>query len=141
MMRSGGMQRARGFTLVEVIVATVVAALCLSALSSVFSGNMRSAVVASELSRASTLAQSLLASAGVEKPLTDGVEAGNAEGDLNWTRTVSEEAADDAEIATRPPLLLKRVTVRVQVGADTTFAAARAVELSTLRAIPRPPTL
>ncbi len=132
------MQRARGFTLVEVIVAIVIAALCFSALAGVFSGGARSAIAVSELGRASSLAQSLLASAGIEKPLADGVESGTSADGLNWTVTVSEEAADGEDGPIKPTLVLKRVSVRVVVPNLAQPDRARFFELTGLRATPRP---
>lgn len=140
---SHGARHARGFTLVEVIVAVVIAAVALSALAGVFGGGARAAATASELTRASALAQGLLASAGVEKPLTDGVESGATNDGLRWTVTVTDESTEGDDSGTtaspiRPPLLLKRVTARVVVANDTQPDRGRVVELSTLRAIPRP---
>jgi general secretion pathway protein I len=129
---------ARGFTLVEVIVAIVIAALCFSALAGVFSGGMRTAATASELARASTLAQSLLATAGIERPLADGVESGTSADGLNWSVTVSEESTESEEGPIKPVLMLKRVTARVVVPNDAQPDRARSFELSTLRAAPRP---
>ncbi|TAG06245.1 MAG: type II secretion system protein [Betaproteobacteria bacterium] len=131
-----------GFTLIEVIVAVVIAAMCLTALAGVFSGGTRAAGIAADLSRASTLAQSLLSGAGIEKPLTDGVESG-AEGEsLTWTVTVIDEPTEDSDNPIRPPYLLKRVTAKVIVGSTASrnsTDAQRSVELTTLRAVPRPP--
>jgi general secretion pathway protein I len=128
-----------GFTLVEVIVAIVIAALCFSALSGVFSGGMRVSVATSELARASTLAQSLIATAGLDKPLVDGVESGTSADGMNWTLTVSEEANDaDDGSPIKPTLALKRLSARVVVPNEAQPDRARAFELSTLRAVPRP---
>ena len=49
-------QHVGGFTLLEVIVAIVIAALCLSALAQVFATGMRSASITSDYTRAMTLA-------------------------------------------------------------------------------------
>ena len=65
-MTQAPQRQAGGFTLLEVIVAVVIAALCLSALAQVFATGVRAAGAASDYTRAVTLAQSLLASAGVE---------------------------------------------------------------------------
>ena len=75
-MTQAPQRQAGGFTLLEVIVAVVIAALCLSALAQVFATGVRAAGAASDYTRAVTLAQSLLASAGVEKPLEEGAESG-----------------------------------------------------------------
>lgn len=134
---------ARGFTLVEVIVAVVIAAVALSALAGVFGGGARAAAAASELTRANAYAESLLASAGVEKPLADGTESGSTADGLRWTMTVADESTEGDDSGStaspiRPSLLLKRVSVRVAVANDVQPERARAIELSTLRAVPRP---
>lgn len=132
-------RQAGGFTLLEVIVAVVIAALCLSALAQVFATGVRAAGAASDYTRAVTLAQSLLASAGVEKPLEEGAESGTtADGKLTWTLTVTQEPTDDADALIRPPLELKRLIARVStVEADAAVSRPRVVELSTLMAVPR----
>jgi prepilin-type N-terminal cleavage/methylation domain-containing protein len=131
-----------GFTLIEVIVAVVIAAMCLTALAGVFSSGTRAAGIAADLSRASTLAQSLLAGAGLEKPLTEGVESGASGESLTWTVSVSDEPTEDSDNPIRPPYLLKRVTAKVVAGSTASRGSTdtqRSVELTTLRAVPRPP--
>jgi prepilin-type N-terminal cleavage/methylation domain-containing protein len=135
--RAGSKPLSSGFTLIEVIVAVVVAAMCLTALAGVFSGGTRAAGVAAELSRASTLAQSLIASAGVDKPLVDGSESGTTSDNLSWTITVTDEPTEDSDNPVRPPLLLKRVTAKVVVANGSSPERARFFELTTLRATPR----
>ena len=104
-MNRTSQRKARGFTLLEVIVAVVIAALCLSALAQVFATGVRAAGTASDYTRAVTLAQSLLAGAGVEKALEDGAEGGTtADGKLAWTLTVTQEPTEDADAPVRPPL-------------------------------------
>ncbi|HOB01234.1 MAG TPA: prepilin-type N-terminal cleavage/methylation domain-containing protein [Casimicrobium huifangae] len=139
-MNRTSQRKARGFTLLEVIVAVIIAALCLSALAQVFATGVRAAGTASDYTRAVTLAQSLLAGAGVEKALEDGAEGGTtADGKLAWTLTVTQEPTEDADALVRPPLELKRVIARVStVEADASVTRPRVVELSTLLAVPRP---
>lgn len=130
----------RGFTLLEVIVAVVIAALCLAALSQVFATGVRAASTSSDYMRAMTLAQSLLAGVGVEKAASDGSESGtSSDGRLTWTVTISTEPTDEAENPIRPPLELKRVIARVvAVGAnDAPGSRGRTVELVTLLAVAR----
>ena len=129
-----------GFTLLEVIVAIVIAALCLSALAQVFATGMRSASVSSDYTRAMTMAQGLLATAGIEKTLSDGAESGTSpDGRLTWTLTVAPEPTEDAENPVRPPLELKRLVARVViVNPDQTWSNnTRSFELTTLLAVPR----
>jgi prepilin-type N-terminal cleavage/methylation domain-containing protein len=131
----------RGFTLLEVIVAVVIAALCLSALSQVFATGVRSASASSDYTRAMTLAQGLLAGAGLEKTMVDGTESGvSGDGRLQWWLTVAPEPVDDAEALIKPPLELKRLVARVVVSnpGDLPGTKQRNVELTTLLAVPRP---
>lgn len=130
----------RGFTLLEVIVAVVIAALCLAALSQVFATGVRAASTSSDYMRAMTLAQSLLAAVGVEKAASDGSESGTtSDGRLTWTVSVAPEPTDEAENPLKPPLELKRVIARVvAAGAnDAPGNRGRTVELVTLLAVPR----
>ena len=130
----------RGFTLLEVIVAVVIAALCLAALSQVFATGVRAAGTSSDYMRAMTLAQSLLAGVGVEKAVSDGTESGaSSDGRLTWTVTVASEPTDEAENPIRPPLELKRVIARVVAASpgDVTSNRGHTVELVTLLAVPR----
>jgi general secretion pathway protein I len=130
----------QGFTLLEVIVAVVIAALCLGALSQVFATGVRAAGTSSDYMRAMTLAQSLLAGVGVEKATSDGSESGtSSDGRLTWTVTISPEPTDEAENPILPPLELKRVIARVVAagGNDAPGNRGRTVELVTLLAVPR----
>jgi prepilin-type N-terminal cleavage/methylation domain-containing protein len=130
----------QGFTLLEVIVAVVIAALCLGALSQVFATGVRAASTSSDYMRAMTLAQSLLSGVGVEKATSDGSESGtSSDGRLTWTVTISPEPTDDAENPIKPPLELKRVVARVVAGSanDAPGNRGRTVELVTLLAVPR----
>ena len=130
----------QGFTLLEVIVAVVIAALCLAALSQVFATGVRAASTSSDYMRAMTLAQSLLAGVGVEKATSDGSESGtSSDGRLTWTVTISPEPTDEAENPLKPPLELKRVIARVVAGSanDAPGNRGRTVELVTLLAVPR----
>ena len=131
---------AAGFTLVEVIVAIIIAAVCLTALSQVFATGVRSASISADYSKAVTLAESLLASAGIERALSDGAESGNSpDGTLVWTLQTSTEPSADSDNVIKPPYELKRLlaTVTVVDAQRAPGAKPRVVELSTLRAVPR----
>jgi general secretion pathway protein I len=133
-------QPQHGFTLLEVIVAVIIAALCIAALSQVFATGVRAAGTSSDYMRAMTLAQSLLSGVGVEKSVSDGSESGaTSDGRLTWTVTIDSEPTDEAENPIRPPLELKRVIARVVAGNpdDLSGRSGRTVELVTLVAVPR----
>lgn len=68
-----------GFSLLEILVAFAVLALTLGVLLRIFGGGTRTAQTIDEYTRALSIAESLLAAAGVETPL----EEGETEGDLN----------------------------------------------------------
>lgn len=130
-----------GFTLLEVIVAVVIAALCLSALSQVFATGVRSASASGDYMRAMSLAQGLLAGAGIEKALSDGSESGvSSDGRLQWSLTVAAEPVEEGDALIKPPLELKRLVARVAVSnpGDLPGAKQHTVELTTLLAVPRP---
>ena len=132
--------RESGFTLLEVIVAVVIVALCLSALSQVFGAGVRSASASSDYMRAMTLAQGLLAGAGIEKPLVDGSESGvSNDGRLQWSLSVAAEPVEEGDALIKPPLDLKRLVARVAVSnpGDLPGTKQRNVEITTLLAVPR----
>jgi len=78
-----------GFSLLEVLVAFAVLALCLGVLLRIFSGDGRLAGMAEEHARAVVLAQSLLAKAGAETPLGLGVTGGDIDEDYRWEMRVT----------------------------------------------------
>ncbi|MET0290343.1 MAG: prepilin-type N-terminal cleavage/methylation domain-containing protein [Pseudoxanthomonas sp.] len=72
--------RQRGFTLIEVIVATALLALGLTLLLGSLTGAVRQVRGAEDAGRVSLHAQSLLAQVGIGTPLQPGVQEGNWEG-------------------------------------------------------------
>lgn len=78
-----------GFSLLEVLVAFSILALSLGVLLRIFGGNGRLAGLAEEHTRAVVLAESLLANAGMEKPLQPGEFSGEIDNQYSWVMRVT----------------------------------------------------
>lgn len=74
-----------GFSLLEVLVAFSILALSLGVLMQIFSGSLRNVDVSRDQAQAVVIAQSLLASAGVEAPLAAGESAGTLDDRFRWS--------------------------------------------------------
>ena len=121
-------------TLIEVLVAFVVLSTTMAVVMQIFSGGMRNAQLSDGYTRAVFLAESKLASVGIEQPIVTGETTGEVGVDLKWRQMI--EPHDDGGAADNYllPARLFRVTIRV------TWAGGRndrQVELSTLRLGPR----
>lgn len=75
---------ARGFSLLEVLVAFVILALVLGTLMEIFSGGLRNVGLAGEYQRAVLLGQSKLAAVGIESPLAEGESQGEFDPTYRW---------------------------------------------------------
>lgn len=127
----------RGFSLLEVLVAFIILSLALSVLMRIFSGGLGNIGAAEHYSRAVAIAESQLAAAGVESPLTEGEYTGEAENGYTWRTSMQRYDA-----GTQPlegvvlPVDLYRVEVTVNW--DNTATIPRTLRLVTLRVAPRP---
>jgi general secretion pathway protein I len=92
-----GRRSAAGFTLIEVVVAFVLLSAVLVTVIEIFSTGMARASELEHYSRALVIAQSHLASAGVEEPLAVGEKMGESEDrQYRWTLSVQRSAEGDA---------------------------------------------
>ena len=136
-LRAGESHRRRaagGFSLLEVLVAFAILVISLGALLRVFGGGMRAAALAEEYSRAAILAESKLASMGVEEPLTEGSREGEFDDTYRWRSLVAEYPVETptSQIVVSAVKLLE-VTVEVNWSSGV---KRRAITLSTLRLLP-----
>jgi general secretion pathway protein I len=88
-VRGGGRMSARGFSLLEVLVAFVILSLVGTALFRLFSGALSNVSAADDYSRAVLIAESALTGAAAVQPLREATESGSQdEGRIEWTTRV-----------------------------------------------------
>jgi len=129
-------QACRGFSLLEVLVAFIILALALGVLMRIFSGGLGNIGAAEHYSRAVAIAESKLVAAGVESPLTEGENTGEAEPGYTWRTSVQRYEAGAQPIEAALPVDLYQVEVSVTW--DATATQPRSLRFVTLRAAPRP---
>lgn len=115
-------RRAAGFTLIEVVVAFLLLSIVMATGFELFTTGMRRAADLEERAQALVVAQSRLASAGVEQQLKEGVASGQTDdGKYQWTLTIarSEEGTADPTQPIQTAYGLYRIDVVVKWrGAD-----------------------
>ncbi|CAN5495328.1 N/A [soil metagenome] len=87
-MISSKSRRNRGFSLLEVLVAFVILGLVLGSLMNIFSGGLRNVGRSGEYQRAVLLAQSKLASVGIETPLKESESNGEFDSTFRWQTSI-----------------------------------------------------
>lgn len=127
--------RCRGFTLLEVLIAFTILTMALGALFEVFGGGLRSVGLSERYSRAALVAESRLASLGVESGLRVGELGGAVDDILHWRAVVEPYAAPDAVDYARLPVAPLLITVEVFWDEG---ARRRSVSLSSLKLAVRP---
>lgn len=133
-----GVGRARGFTLIEVLVAFAILALALGVLLQVFSGGLKNARVSQAYTTAALLAESKLAAVGAEEPLAEGQSAGRFDDRFQWRVDVRPyEEAGGSSAADPDAWPVSAFEVAVTVSWDE-GDEERSVSLSTLRLAAKP---
>ena len=104
-----------GFTILEVLVAFLVAALLLAVILSGFSTGLSSLARADSMSQAALVAQSRIAELGVVEPLQEGQVSGRDDqhGDYRWQINVQPFAWDYADATAQQGSTLYKVDVEV----------------------------
>jgi general secretion pathway protein I len=122
---------ARGFSLLEVLVAFAILAICLGVLLQIFQRAMTTTAVSGEYSRIVALAEAKLASVGADFPLEEGVHTGEPEDGMDWIVSIEPYQpegwlGEDLELSSQPYLV-------TAVASLPTIGGARQVRLRTLR--------
>ena len=122
--------RQSGYTLIEVLVAFLILALALTVLLRIFSGGLRNVSVSSDYATATLIAESRLAAAGIDLPLTPGENSGTEGERFEWKVSVQDYDPWPGYRSAAKGVDAYRVTVTVEwPHGDNT----RSVGLSTVR--------
>ncbi|MBE0623368.1 MAG: prepilin-type N-terminal cleavage/methylation domain-containing protein [Burkholderiales bacterium] len=134
--------RARGFSLLEVLVAFVILVLALAVIMRIFSQGMSRVGESENYARAVMLAESKLAQLGAGIPLEEGELSGESEDALHWQVRLAGYEADQPVAAragepARAVLPVRLLQVEVQVSWDGDQSGPRSIRQVTLRLAPR----
>jgi general secretion pathway protein I len=116
----------RGFSLLEVLVAFTLLAVSMGVMMQALSSNSRGLTLAAQHSHAATLAESLIAEAGVSIPLEASVTEGVTEPGYEWRLNIQENPLETGVYQESSFLITAEVTWGEA-------ATGRRYELSTLR--------
>ena len=136
----------KGFSLLEILIAFSILALSLGILLKIFSAGVNTAVVAEDYTAAVQIAQSLMAKTGLETPLQAGQESGLENEKYHWLVEVSPFAFNpenagktairaDTEKGDTEAITATLFKVRVTVSWGDDNVNDRQIELTTLKLI------
>lgn len=141
---AGRSRTQRGFSLLEILVAFVLLALAMAVLMQIFSTSLNGATIADRYAKATMIAESKLAAAGVEDALKEGSSSGTYDDIFSWVVEVKPftEPSTDTSGANLDQILfvkLFEVTTTVSFASNDrrTDKNLRAVTLTKLQLGPR----
>lgn len=83
-MISNQVNKQKGFSLLEILIAFSILAISLGILLKIFSAGINTAVVAEDYTVAVQIAESLMAKTGLESPLQEGEDSGTENDKYEW---------------------------------------------------------
>jgi len=137
-------KKARGFSLIEVLVAFVILALVATSLFRLFSSSLTNASISEEWSRALQVAESRLATAAAAQPLKEATERGtDLDGRVEWQINVTPYVVADVDPEldrASETLAMRLLRISVDVKYKGGDGRERTFSLATVRMGPRNPT-
>jgi general secretion pathway protein I len=133
-MISSQVNKQKGFSLLEILIAFSILAISLGILLKIFSAGINTAVVSEDYTAAVQIAESLMAKTGLESPLQAGEDSGTENEKYEWQVLVRPYLfnPDNIDEMTITTTLFK---VKVIVNWDIEKTKRRQIELTTLKLV------
>jgi general secretion pathway protein I len=133
-MISNQVNKQKGFSLLEILIAFSILAISLGILLKIFSSGINTALVSEDYTAAVQIAESLMAKTGLESPLQAGEDSGTENEKYEWQVLVTPYLfnPDNLDEMTITTTLFK---VKVIVNWDIEKTKGRQIELTTLKLV------
>ena len=133
-MISNQVNKQKGFSLLEILIAFSILAISLGILLKIFSAGINTALVSEDYTAAVQIAESLMAKTGLESPLQAGEDSGTENEKYEWQVLVTPYLfnPDNLDEMTITTTLFK---VKVIVNWDIEKTKRRQIELTTLKLV------